>query len=336
VPLWIAALLLLVPAAAAQEGVPALAPGQARLAGDAIGTLRGDVVDARSGEGLADVLVQLLRPSGMDARAWPEPWAPESWSEDEELLSVRSAPDGGYRFDALPPGRYRVRIAERWLPDASSDAWIEPGGVETRRLELDAGAWVAGRVVDAAGEPMADIPIFVAGVDGGDGLNSARGKVGSQPTHSGADGSFVLRWVPPGTAYVQAGHRTRGYGRPVAVEVPDGGRVRGVELVGPDGSDAPGEGDRGGGVGVRLEFTPRGPVISEVIEGLPAAGAGLQRGDALVGIDGRSTRFMTSREFIDRCRGRAGTEVELTWVRGDSGPVDTVLVRASIADRKQR
>lgn len=326
-PLLIALLLLVAPAGAQPVGAVALAPGQARLEGDAIGTFRGIVVDARDGEGLAGVPLKLVRPSPAASRSWPEPWTPEAWNEAEDLLSVVSASDGSFRFDGLPGGSYRVRSDDRWLPRRGVDGYVAPGESITRRLELETGARLRGRVQDEAGRPVAQLPVLLAGLDRGDGQNAGRGRAASKPTRSAEDGSFELRWIPPGTAWVQAGHRDLGFSSPLALPLEEGARVEGVVLIVPDERDRLANKDSDGGVGIRLDFTERGPVLAGVVEGLPAALAGLQQGDLIASIDGHGTLFMTSPEFINRCRGRTGTTVELTYVRGASGPVDVSLVR---------
>ncbi len=333
--LWIALLSLLAPAAA-QEGVPVLAPGQARLRGDAIGSFRGRVLDADTGEGVADVPLQLLRPSPTAGRTWPEPWAPESWNEDERLLTVETNADGAFRFDALPPGAYRVQVDDRWLPHVSADAYIDAGDSVSRQLVLEAGARITGRVFADGGQPVGNLPVFLAGLDRGDGLNAGRGRPASRPTRAAADGSFELRWVPTGTAWVQAGHAELGYAAPIAVQVDGGSHVDGVELRVPDERELLAASESGGGIGVRLDFTERGPIVASVIEDLPAARAGLLAGDLILSIDGRPTRFMTSREFIQRCRGRVGSSLRVTSRRGEGEPRDHELTRQTIPRRREK
>ena len=314
----------------------AWAPGQARLQGDDIGTFRGRVVNDRSGDGLEGVPLKLLRPSAAASRTWPEPWTPESWNEDEDLLSVVSASDGSFRFDGLPAGAYRVRVDSRWLPRRAVDGYVKPGGSVTGSLELSPGGRIRGRVEDEAGQPIAQMLVLVAGLDRGDGLNGGGGRPASMPTRAADDGTFELRWVPPGTAWVQAGHRDLGFSETVPVDVGEGTQHDGLRLVVPDERAVLATRESGGGIGVRLDFTARGPVLADVVEGLPADRAGLQGGDLIVAIDGHAALFMLSREFVSRCRGRPGTSVEITWVRGSSGPTDLVLVREPIPSRKVR
>jgi carboxyl-terminal processing protease len=62
--------------------------------------------------------------------------------------------------------------------------------------------------------------------------------------------------------------------------------------------------DRGGGL-----------VIESVIQGTPAARAGLRRGDRIVAVEGRSLRGRPSTYAVGLIKGQPGTRVELTFVR---------------------
>lgn len=332
---FLIALLLLSPLAHA-DGVRVLAPGQARLSDDAVGTFKGEVVSAVTGRALAGVPLVLLRPAPTEARSWPEPWAPEAWREDERLLRVKTGPDGTWRFDGLPSGPYRVVVDNRWLPKRSIDRYVDPGAVVSGRMELTVGTRVSGRVVNEEGDPLASFPVYVAGLDLGDGRNSSRGRPASEPGHTGPDGTFTLRWVPQGTAWLQAGRIEYGFSplQPLVLE-PGTAEVGDVQLVVTHEAERLAEAESGGGIGVRLDFTPRGPVVSSLVPSLPAAEAGMLEGDVIVTIDGRSTRFMTSIEFIQRCRGQVGSTVELTLVR-DGAPRDVTLTRESIPRRRRK
>jgi carboxyl-terminal processing protease len=70
------------------------------------------------------------------------------------------------------------------------------------------------------------------------------------------------------------------------------------------------------GIGVRIDATDEGlPRVVDVFADSPAESAGLQPGDVIVEVDGRSTTDAT----IDEVAG---------WVRGESGTTVTVVVRA--------
>lgn len=72
------------------------------------------------------------------------------------------------------------------------------------------------------------------------------------------------------------------------------------------------------GIGVTVRPGARdqgGLVIESVIQGTPAAHAGLRRGDRIVAVDGRSLAGHPSSYAIGLIKGEPGTEVQLTLVR---------------------
>jgi carboxyl-terminal processing protease len=88
---------------------------------------------------------------------------------------------------------------------------------------------------------------------------------------------------------------------------------------------------RFGGVG--LEVGVRDDVLTVIapIDGSPAAEAGIEPGDQIVAIEGRSTRNMSSDEAVQVMRGETGTEVTVTFRRpGQAEPFDVTLQRREI------
>jgi len=70
-------------------------------------------------------------------------------------------------------------------------------------------------------------------------------------------------------------------------------------------------------------------LIISTIEGTPAEAAGLQRDDAIVGVDGESVIGWTVDEVTSRVRGPAGTEVALT-VEREGAAFDVSIRRAAV------
>ncbi|MBW1667989.1 MAG: S41 family peptidase [Deltaproteobacteria bacterium] len=88
--------------------------------------------------------------------------------------------------------------------------------------------------------------------------------------------------------------------------------------------------------GVGIEITIRDNVLTVVspIEGTPAQKAGIQAGDKIIKIDGKSTRDMTLTDAVKHIRGKKGTKVKLTIMRGEENrPLDFVLIRDVIPIR---
>ena len=80
-----------------------------------------------------------------------------------------------------------------------------------------------------------------------------------------------------------------------------------------------------GGVGALIQKTPQGHIIiAEPYEGSAAVKTGLHPGDTVVAIEGVNTKDLTADQCSERMRGRPGTVLNMTVVRGRGG--DTVQV----------
>ncbi|MGH6990528.1 MAG: S41 family peptidase [Stellaceae bacterium] len=89
-----------------------------------------------------------------------------------------------------------------------------------------------------------------------------------------------------------------------------------------------------GGIGVTLERDGDGVRIAMVMPNSPAAGAGLDGGDAITAINGTATRTLSPGAIAARMRGRIGSTLDLTVVREEgSYPVTIMLRRAHIVVR---
>ena len=65
------------------------------------------------------------------------------------------------------------------------------------------------------------------------------------------------------------------------------------------------------GVGMNVEQNKRGLTVLRVFDGAPAARAGIQRGDFILGVNGRSIAGVNSQVATSRIKGPAGTSVML-------------------------
>jgi len=85
-----------------------------------------------------------------------------------------------------------------------------------------------------------------------------------------------------------------------------------------------------GGLGIQISQQNGVPKIISPIDGTPAARAGLQPGDLIVGVDGTSTHGTSLSKIVRVLRGDPGTKVTLTIARGTETPFEVIITRAII------
>ena len=74
-----------------------------------------------------------------------------------------------------------------------------------------------------------------------------------------------------------------------------------------------------GGLGLEVAMHEGGVKVAAVVEGGPAARAGMQAGDVIVAVDGGSVQGQSLEQVIGQVRGERGTQVDLTVARGGEG-----------------
>lgn len=85
------------------------------------------------------------------------------------------------------------------------------------------------------------------------------------------------------------------------------------------------------GVGMNVEEDSRGLRVTRVFEGSPAEEGGINQGDFITAVDGRSLAGVSSDVATSRIKGEAGTEVKLEVVDPEEGTPRTIeLTRAKI------
>ena len=323
------ALLLALPLLLGQVGVTALGPGQTRIDPEEEGVVAGEVTDARTGLPAADTPVGLYHPRGSTGRTFPEPWVPDVPELDSTpVATVRTASEGQFRFEGLAPGTYRVAplvgsastSAEVLVTRDEPSTWAE--------VQLGVGGRLSGTVLGPDGLPLAQAWVYVAGREER-GRNTLRGEPGAQ-THTDEAGLFTLDDLPPGRVHLQAARRDLGFTPVMPLDVRGGEELDGLSLRVRDDRDRIRTARDGGGrIGIRPKHDGLGYHVRDVVEGLPAAEAGILPGDRIVAIDGRSTLWMIPAEFLTLARGLPGSEVTLTLSRDGQAPFDVTLLRGA-------
>jgi len=88
-----------------------------------------------------------------------------------------------------------------------------------------------------------------------------------------------------------------------------------------------------GGLGIEVGMEDGFVKVVSPIDDTPASKAGIQPGDLIVKIDGQPTKGLSMMEAVEKMRGKAGSEIELTLVRDGGRPFDLTLTRAVIKVR---
>jgi carboxyl-terminal processing protease len=91
-----------------------------------------------------------------------------------------------------------------------------------------------------------------------------------------------------------------------------------------------------GGLGIEITADPKGVKVVSPIEDTPAQRAGMQPEDIIVAVDGVSIEGASLLDAVRRMRGKPGTEVVLSVIRGGRAPMDVAMVRDIIVVRAVR
>ncbi len=90
------------------------------------------------------------------------------------------------------------------------------------------------------------------------------------------------------------------------------------------------QGESFGGIGVYFKEVDNLPTIVGIIPNTPAAKAGLRPKDVILKVDGRDITTLTLDDIRPLIRGKEGTQVRLTILRGKDAPFDVDVTRAII------
>ncbi len=153
--------------------------------------IRGVVLDA-TGKGVDDAAVRILLERS------------DGTHEPGKARATRTGPDGTFFAGALDPGRYAISVdlaGGRLGTSVPGVEVVSGANVENLRIALPAGRSVAGRVVDASGNPVAGAIVEVRPDLGSPGSAGASFRV---TTESGTDGTFRVGGLADATLAVEA------------------------------------------------------------------------------------------------------------------------------------
>lgn len=158
----------------------------------------------------------------------------------------------------------------------------------------------------------------------GSGAPAAGGWVEGCGNLAFADGNGIVHMdilpAPCSVVAMRQDGALRTVGEPVAV-VPQPGRDVVVDLTLPDAPKA--------GLGLRVAAVDGGIQVEGVVDGGPAANAGLEAGDLVLQVDGRPTTDLDLPGFVSLAAGPAGSPVVLSIER-DGQRLEVTVVRAPI------
>ncbi|WP_437724129.1 carboxypeptidase regulatory-like domain-containing protein [Sorangium sp. So ce861] len=282
----------------------------------AAGAIAGEVVDQSSRPVEAYLLaIESFVPAGAAARG----------SIDGSARKVTD-PGGAFRLNELAPGRYVLTVSAAGRPPTRSSAIdVEAGRItEGVRIVLPQGATLRGRVVDAASRA----PVVEAQVELDSVTSSGANAISLVLTD--ANGEYALEGVPArGPFSVRVRHED------YMSKIVSGLDARGTGSARADIElrmlDDGGSREELTGIGAMLSVSSSGVAIAGIIEGGPAASAGLQQGDIIVRIDGENAKELPLADCIQRLRGPVGTRVSVGVER--DGQVIDVTMRRDIVVR---
>ena len=82
-----------------------------------------------------------------------------------------------------------------------------------------------------------------------------------------------------------------------------------------------------GGLGIEVTLEQGYVRVVSPIDGTPAARAGIESGDLITHLDGKSILGLSLSDAVKKMRGRVGSKIKLTIARKDTDPFDVTITR---------
>lgn len=216
----------------------------------------------------------------------------------------KTADDGSFVVDKLPPGRFVLVASVDGRPPAMSDEiTVEDGeAVDGIRIQATLGGVLFGTVTDAGGQPIEGVRVSV------DRLSMTAPNT-MAPATTDVDGRYELPGMPKGPFSIRA--FKRGFTSRVLSGITTDGNGEAqldIELT---------EGDKTEFTGIGAVLVPRkGHIaVGVVVEDGPAARAGIQRYDRVLSIDGQDIEGWSVPMAVQTLRGDVGTNVRVVIER---------------------
>jgi protocatechuate 3,4-dioxygenase beta subunit len=249
-----------------------------------------------------------------------EPVDPDAERFGGGSRSIEDA-QGAFRIEGLAAGKYVLVASADGRPPARSDRIEVEVGRATRgvRMTLPRGGSVVGTVLDReTKQPIEGVRVRLDGV-----TTTAANAIAAVMTD--AQGSYVLEGVPAGPFSVRFTHPE--YRERIVPLVAQGtGPLRTTTDLAPRGD---GPSSELSGIGATLAQGAGFVTVAGVLRDGPAAAAGMQSGDRIERIDGRSAEGYTVAQCVQLLRGPEGSTVNVTLGRGDS-TVELTITRAMV------
>ena len=182
--------------------VALLFPASAIPVAQSSATITGRVIDGGTQAPIAGARVILL-PAPIARPAGPMVGPP---------AQAVTGDDGMYTFSGVPEGRYRVQVQKIGFAPPTDTPLLQVGAGQALAgpdLRLTKGGAISGRVLDARGEPMAEVMVTaVRKPTGGSGRGrGAPALPAGQPGQTNDIGEFRISGLPAGDYYVAASPR---------------------------------------------------------------------------------------------------------------------------------
>jgi RNA polymerase sigma factor (sigma-70 family) len=288
-----------------------VAPGRTDLVLElrAEAKISGRVLRASDGTAVPSFTVIVRRPVGLR----------------REPVESRSVIDAEGRFTAsgLTPGSYSVVVAAAGYA-LSGELLVDAPGGQLLEIRLASGGRVTGKITTAGGAPLP-----LARISETTAVSGASAVPISASTISAEDGSFELGGLSPGPRSLTVGAYRH------HIRMLTGLRIEEGKTLGPltvqltptkEGEEPRME---MAGIGAALSAESDFLLVKDVIAGGGAAEAGIQKGDAILAVDGTSVVKLGFQEALEAIRGPEGSQVRLSIRRAETVS-DMVVTRRKI------